>query len=217
MIVCNACRHRRMNSAPITVAFTGASGAQYGLRLLQELLRAQRQIYLLLSKPAQLVMGMEMDLKLPGRTRDIERFFSERCNAKPGQLRAFGPEQWTAPVASGSGGARAMVICPCSMATLSAVAVGASRSLIERAADVMIKENRKLILVPRETPFSAIHLENMLKLARLGVTILPANPGFYHQPKSVDELVDFIVARVLDQLDIAHTLVPRWGVEEGDE
>ena len=115
------------------------------------------------------------------------------------------------PVASGSHQARAMVVCPCTTGTLAAIAQGSSDNLIERAADVMIKENRQLIMVPRETPLSAIHLENMLKLARLGVTMLPANPGFYHKPQKVDDLVDFIVARVLDQLQIAHSLVPRWG------
>ncbi|MGB5235572.1 MAG: UbiX family flavin prenyltransferase, partial [Candidatus Macondimonas sp.] len=106
---------------------------------------------------------------------------------------------------------RAMVVCPCSMATLAALASGASRSLIERAADVTIKEQRRLILVPRETPFSAIHLENMLKLARLGALIVPANPGFYHRPACVADLVDFVVARILDLLDVPHTLLPRWG------
>ncbi len=206
-----------MSDKPITLALTGASGAAYGLRLLECLLKADRQVYLMLSKPAQLVIGMETDVKLPGRIQDIEEFFRARYQAKPAQLHLLGTEQWTAAVASGSGAAHAMVICPCSMATLSAVAVGASRSLIERAADVMLKEQRKLILVPRETPFSAIHLENMLKLARLGVTILPGNPGFYHRPQGVNDLVDFIVARVLDHLDIPHTLVSRWGVKQGEE
>jgi len=122
-----------------------------------------------------------------------------------------GLEQWTAPVASGSGAPASMVVCPCSTGTLSAIASGASDNLIERAADVALKERRQLILVPRESPFSAIHLENMLKLARLGVTILPAAPGFYHRPQSVDDLVDFVVARILDQLGVEQTLVKRWG------
>ena len=118
-----------------------------------------------------------------------------------------------APVASGSNPADAMAICPCSMGTLAAVAAGLSDSLIERAADVMLKEKRKLVIVPRETPFSTLHLENMLRLSNAGAVILPANPGFYHHPKSVDELVDFIVARVLDQLGVTHTLMQRWGHE----
>jgi flavin prenyltransferase len=196
---------------PIALAFTGASGAQYGLRLLELLLKAQRRVYLMLSKPAQLVIGMETDLKLPSRTPDIQQFLNEHFGARPGQLQVFSPEQWTAPVASGSAPIAAMVICPCSMATLSAIATGASRSLIERAADVAIKEQRKLVIVPRETPFSAIHLENMLKLARLGVVVLPANPGFYHRPATLDEVVDFVVARVLDHLDVAQRLIPVWG------
>jgi len=205
-----------MQDRTISLAMTGASGAQYGLRLLEMLLKAEHRVYLMLSKPAQLVIGTETDCKLPSRATEIEKFLTQRFRATAQQLRVFAPEQWSAPVASGSGAVQAMVICPCSMATLSAVAVGASRSLIERAADVMIKEQRKLILVPRETPFSAIHLQNMLKLARLGITILPANPGFYHQPRQVEDLVDFVVARVLDHLGIVHTLMPAWGSEESE-
>jgi 4-hydroxy-3-polyprenylbenzoate decarboxylase len=195
---------------PIALAFTGASGAQYGLRLLECLLEAGEQVYLMISAPAQVVIGMETDLKLPGRTAEIERFFIERHGARPGQLRVFGREEWTAPVASGSSAPRAMVVCPCTTGTLSAIACGASNNLIDRAADVVLKEGRKLILVPRETPFSAIHLENMLKLARLGVCILPPSPGFYHQPQAIDDLVDFVVARILDQLDIDHAVSRRW-------
>jgi 4-hydroxy-3-polyprenylbenzoate decarboxylase len=204
-----------MNNAPtaIAVGMTGASGAPYGLRLVECLIEAGRPVHLMLSKPAQLVIGMETDLALPGRPVEIARLLADRLGAEPDQLRVFGPEEWTAPVASGSGAPGAMVVCPCSMATLSSIASGASRSLLERAADVAIKEARKLILVPRETPFSAIHLENMLKLARLGVVILPANPGFYHRPRKIEELVDFVVARVLDHLGIEHTLAPRWGLE----
>lgn len=195
---------------PIALALTGASGAQYGLRLLECLLDAGEQVYLMISAPAQVVIGMETDLKLPGRTAEIERFFTERHGADPGQLRVFGREEWTAPVASGSSAPRAMVVCPCTTGTLSAIACGASNHLIDRAADVVLKEGRKLILVPRETPLSAIHLENMLKLARLGVCILPPSPGFYHRPHSIDDLVDFVVARILDQLDIDHAVSRRW-------
>jgi 4-hydroxy-3-polyprenylbenzoate decarboxylase len=200
-----------MQKDSIALAMTGASGAHYGLRLLECLLEAERSVHLMLSKPAQVVIGLETDLQLPARPAEVEKFLSERHHVQPGRLKVFGAEQWTAPVASGSAAAAAMVICPCSMATLSSVAVGASRNLIERAADVMIKEQHKLILVPRETPFSAIHLENMLKLARLGITILPANPGFYHRPESAGQLVDFVVARILDHLGVAHRLMPRWG------
>ncbi|HZP91971.1 MAG TPA: flavin prenyltransferase UbiX [Burkholderiales bacterium] len=200
-----------MNPLTIALAFTGASGLPYGLRLLECLLRAQARVFLLYSQVAPIVARQEMDLALPARPKDAEVFFSERFGAAPGQLRAFGREEWFAPVASGSNPADAMVICPCTMGTLAAVACGLSDSLIERAADVMLKERRTLVLVPRETPLSAIHLENMLKLARAGAVILPANPGFYHHPASVADLVDFVVARVLDHLAIAHTLMPRWG------
>jgi 4-hydroxy-3-polyprenylbenzoate decarboxylase len=200
----------------IAVGMTGASGAQYGLRLVQCLIEARRRVYLMLSKPGQLVIGSETDLKLPGRSSEIARALGERFGANADQLRVFGPEEWTAPVASGSGAADAMVVCPCSMATLSSIAVGASRSLLERSADVMLKESRKLILVPRETPLSAIHLENMLKLARLGVVMLPANPGFYHRPQKIEEVIDFVVARVLDHLGVEQHLAPRWGAEAGE-
>lgn len=198
-------------SRPITLAFTGASGAPYGLRLLEMLLGAGRPVHLLISQAAHLVIGTETDLKLPSRPADIRRVLSERFGAAPEQLQVFGREQWTAPVASGSSLAEAMVVCPCTTGTLAAIAAGTSDNLIDRAADVMIKEQRKLILVVRETPFSALHLENMLKLARLGVMILPANPGFYNRPDSVEALVDFVVARVLDQLGIDQTLTARWG------
>jgi 4-hydroxy-3-polyprenylbenzoate decarboxylase len=206
-----------MQNDAIALALTGASGAQYGLRVLECLLKAERRVYLMLSKPAQVVVGMETDLELPARPAEAEQFLRQRYGAKPGQLAVYGAEQWTAPVASGSGGGVAMAICPCSMATLSSVAVGASRNLIERAADVMLKEQRKLILVPRETPFSAIHLENMLKLAHLGVCILPANPGFYHRPVSAADLVDFVAARVLDHLGVPQTLMARWGEPDVEE
>jgi 4-hydroxy-3-polyprenylbenzoate decarboxylase len=165
----------------------------------------------MVSAPAQVVIGMETDLKLPGRSAEMQRFLAERYGAQEGQLRVFGREEWTAPVASGSSVPRAMVVCPCTTGTLSAIACGASNNLIDRAADVVLKEGRKLILVPRETPFSVIHLENMLKLARMGACILPPNPGFYERPSSIGELVDFVVARILDQLDIEHALSVRWG------
>ncbi|MCH8543961.1 MAG: UbiX family flavin prenyltransferase [Alcanivorax sp.] len=207
-------------STRVTLAFTGASGAQYGLRLLQCLLAANAEVFVILSKAARVVIGTETDLRLPPGTGATEAalrdyLFDSLSRNSPaeqqGRLVVCGLEQWTAPVASGSGAPASMVVCPCSTGTLSAIATGASNNLIERAADVAIKEGRKLILVPRESPFSAIHLENMLKLARLGVVIMPAAPGFYHQPQSVDDLVDFIVARLLDQLGVDQTLVPRWG------
>lgn len=197
----------------ITLALTGASGMPYALRLLECLLGAGCRVYLLYSAAAQVVARQEMDMALPANSGEAQRLLAERYGAADGQLRVFGREEWFAPVASGTNPAETMVVCPCTMGTLAAIAGGMSDNLIERAADVAIKENRKLILVPRETPFSAIHLENMLKLARLGVTILPANPGFYHHPQSVGELVDFVVARVLDHLGVAHDLMKRWGEE----
>jgi 4-hydroxy-3-polyprenylbenzoate decarboxylase len=200
----------------IALAMTGASGAPYGLRLLEQLLKAGVRVYLMVSKPAQVVLAMETDLEVPGNPAEMQAFFTARYAARDGQIHVFGREQWTAPVASGSGAPDAMVICPCTTGTLAGVAMGTSNNLIERAADVAIKEQRKLIMVVRETPLSAIHLENMLKLARLGVVMLPATPGFYHHPGSIDDLVDFVVARVLDQLGITQVLMPRWGEAEQD-
>ena len=196
---------------PICLAITGASGSRYGLRLLECLLGAGRPVYLLMSEAGELVTRMETGLELPDTPAGVQGFLSERFAAAPGQLRVFGRREWTAPVASGSHPAQTMVICPCTTATLAAVAAGISGDLIERAADVMLKERRQLILVVRETPLSVIHLDNMLKLARLGALILPASPGFYFGPSKVEELVDFIVARVLDHLGVPHQLLPRWG------
>jgi 4-hydroxy-3-polyprenylbenzoate decarboxylase len=196
---------------PVTVALTGASGAQYGLRLIEALVAAEREVWVMISKAAHLVIATETDDDLPARPERLAEALTERSGARPGQIRCFGREEWMAPVASGSGAPSAMVICPCSTGTLSAVATGASNNLIERAADVALKERRQLVLVLRETPLSAIHLEHMLNLTRLGAVILPAAPGFYHQPTTIDDLVDFIVARILNQLGIEHRLMPRWG------
>lgn len=200
-----------MTTPTIALAITGASGAQYGLRLLQQLIAADCQVYLMVSKPAQVVFGLELDLDIPSRPADMQRWFAERYGAAEGQLQVFSSEQWTAPIASGSNAADAMVVCPCTAATSAAVAQGLSRSLIERAADVMLKERRPLIMVLRETPLSSIHLENLLRLSNAGATIMPAAPGFYNKPSSVDELVDFMVARIMDHLKIPQALLPRWG------
>ena len=201
----------------IALALTGASGMPYGLRLAECLIAAGCRVWLLYSQVAQVVARQEMDLVLPSRPAELEAMLAQRFAAAPGQLRVFGREEWFAPLASGSNPADAMVVCPCTMGTLAAIAAGLSPNLIERAADVAIKEGRKLVLVPRETPFSAIHLENMLKLARLGVVILPPSPGFYHHPQTVGDLVDFVVARVLDQLRVPHRLMARWGgADEAD-
>ena len=204
----------RAPAATVTLALTGASGMAYGIRLLECLLQNGVRVQLLYSQVAQIVAKQEMDVSLPSRPREVQKYFAERFNAAAGQLTAYGREEWFAPVASGSNPPDAMVICPCTMGTLAAIAAGLADNLIQRAADVVLKEKRELILVPRETPFSVTHLENMLRLARSGATILPANPGFYHRPESVSGLIDFIVARILDHLGIANDLAPRWGNEE---
>lgn len=199
------------NSPVINLAFTGASGAQYGLRLLQCLVANGCRVNVMVSKAAQVVIATETEFRLPGSKPAMVEAFTDYAQAKPGQVQVFGREEWFSPPASGSGEKAPLVICPCSTGTLSALATGASNNLIERAGDVALKERRKLILVLRETPYSEVHLENMLKLTRMGAVIMPASPGFYHNPQSLDDLVDFMVARILDHLDLPQTLVPRWG------
>jgi 4-hydroxy-3-polyprenylbenzoate decarboxylase len=202
----------------IAIALTGASGMPYGIRLLECLIASGTRVWLIYSQVAQIVARQELDLKLPAQPREAQRYFAARFGARAGQLEVFGREDWFAPLASGSNPADAMAICPCSMGTLAAISAGLANTLIERAADVMLKESRRLVLVPRETPFSAIHLENMLRLQRAGAVILPANPGFYHRPQSVADVVDYVVARVLDQLGVDNDLMQRWGTapREGD-
>ena len=196
----------------ITLALTGASGMAYGLRLLECLLRAGCQVDLLISQAARIVAKQELDLQLPTGNAEVVAFFDARYRGHGGRLTAYGKEEWFSPAASGSNPAAAMAVCPCTMGTLAAIAQGLADNLIERAADVMLKEKRPLILVPRETPFSLIHLRNMTALAEAGATILPANPGFYHRPGNVEQVVDFIVARILDHLGVAHELMQPWGV-----
>ena len=200
-----------MDQNIITVAMTGASGAQYGLRLLECLVYADCQVYLMISGAAKVVLETETDEMIPDDAEQAAAYLEQRFNAKAGQIRVFHKEEWMAPVASGSGAPNRMVVCPCSMGSLSAIATGASNNLIERAADVALKERYNLILVPRETPLSEIHLEHMLKLTRMGAVILPASPGFYNRPEAVEDMVDFVVARILSQLGIDQALQPRWG------
>jgi 4-hydroxy-3-polyprenylbenzoate decarboxylase len=195
----------------ICVALTGASGMPYGLRLIECLLAAGCRVQVLYSQAAQVVAKQELGLELPSRPREAEAMLRARFAATAEQLVVYGREEWFAPVASGSNPPDAMVVCPCSMGTLAAIAQGLADNLIERAADVVLKEVRPLVLVPRETPFSVIHLENMLRLARAGATILPPSPGFYQHPQSVADLVDFVVARILDRLRVPHSLLQRWG------
>jgi len=194
----------------ITLAMTGASGAQYGLRLLECLVQKGFKVQFLISNAARVVVATETDLDLPVDA-ELEEFLTLNFDAEPGQIVVNTSKDWFSSVASGSAAPQSMVICPASGGTISAVASGASNNLIERAADVAIKEKCQLVIVPRETPLSEIHLDNMLKLARLGVTILPAMPGFYHNPETINDLVDFVVARILDHLDINQDIVPRWG------
>ncbi|HQQ74681.1 MAG TPA: flavin prenyltransferase UbiX [Pseudomonadales bacterium] len=195
----------------ITLAMTGGSGAAYGLRLLSCLIKARCRVYFLISDAARTVVKMEMGVELPTDIQALEKFLSLRYQADPAQLRVFGNLDWLAPPASGTGGKIPMVICPASGGVISAIAAGASANLVQRAADVAIKEKRQLIVVPREMPASVIHLENQLKLAQIGVTVMPASPGFYQNPETLNDIYDFVVARILDQLDIPHELLARWG------
>lgn len=195
----------------VSVALTGASGIQYGLSLIEELVKANVQVFVMISKAAQVVMSTETDCKLPGQAASQEKALTAMFSAQPEQIKVFAKEQWFAPVASGSSSPSSMVVVPCSTGCLSAIAVGASNNLIERAADVALKERRQLILVPRETPYSEIHLEHMLKLTRMGAVIMPASPGFYHEPKKIDDMVNFIVARILDHLGVEQGLIKKWG------
>ena len=205
----------KMMSSPtiqtVTLGLTGASGMPYGIRLLECLLHLDKTVWLVYSQAAQIVAQQEMNLQLPSSASACEALLHEKYGVDGSRLRVFGQNQWSAPCASGTHVADAMVVCPATMGAVAAIAHGTSDHLLERAADVSIKEGRPLIIVPREAPLSAIHLENLLKLARLGVCVLPPSPGFYQHPKTVDDIVDFVVARILDQLRIPHDLLPRWG------
>lgn len=195
----------------VTLAFTGASGMPYGIRLLECLLQSGKNVWLLYSQAAQVVAQQEMNLTLPSSAKACQAFLCGRFQVSEQQLRVFGKDEWFAPPASGTNPADAMIVCPASMGVVAAMAHGTSDHLIERAADVAIKERRPLIIVPREAPFSSLHLENLLKLSQLGAVILPPSPGFYHHPQSMEDLIDFVVARILDQLRIPHTLMAKWG------
>ena len=203
--------NKKPQQKSITIAWTGASGAPYGLRLLQVLLQANFEVFLLISSAAKVVLATEQKLKLPSNESKAKELLAKILNVAVDKLHICGKEDWFSPVASGSSAPKQMIVCPCSMGTLSSIAHGMSNTLIERGADVVIKEKGQLLLVVRETPFSSIHLENMLKLSTMGVTIMPAAPGFYHQPQSIDDLVDFMVARILDHLGVEQGLVARWG------
>ncbi|WP_299982371.1 flavin prenyltransferase UbiX [uncultured Pseudoteredinibacter sp.] len=195
----------------ISLAITGGSGVQYSLRLLQCLLAANCRVNLMVSRAAAVVINTETEFQLPEDESLWGPWFCQHYQVDAEQLRYYSREDWFSPVASGSSHCAPLVICPASGGTLSAIACGASNNLIERAADVVLKERKPLLLVPREMPYSAIHLENMLKLTQLGAIVMPASPGFYHNPNSIEDLIDFVVARILDQLGIEQSIMPRWG------
>ena len=195
-----------------TIAISGASGAPYALRLLEVLIKSGRSVNLSISGDGLSILKDETGLLLKGSERDIQFALERHFDVKEGQISYFDENNMYAPIASGSRKVNAMVVIPCSMKTLSAIAHGYASTLIERAADVTLKEQRKLILVPRETPLSAIHLRNMLTLAELGCSIIPAMPAFYQHPKTLADMVDFVVGRVLDSMGIENDLTPRWGM-----
>ncbi|HEU4749038.1 MAG TPA: flavin prenyltransferase UbiX [Gemmatimonadaceae bacterium] len=197
---------------PIVVGITGASGAPYAVRLLQQLTAAHRPVSLIVSKYGLRLLDAEMGITSIGALRE-----AVGADGWDSCIQTYSNDDRGAPPASGSALTAGMIVCPCSMGTLAAIAAGASRSLIERAADVTLKERRKLILVPRETPLSAIHLGNMLRLTRAGAVVMPAAPGFYHRPKRISDLVDFVVARMLDHLQVEQHLVQRWEGERSDD
>jgi 4-hydroxy-3-polyprenylbenzoate decarboxylase len=198
--------------APIVVAITGASGAPYAVRLLEALVRAEERVWLMISSHGWRLLQMESGI---GSVQELRE--RTEPHGWDNFVTLFDSEDRGAAPASGSARTRGMVICPCSMGTLAAIAAGTSRSLVERAGDVTLKERRPLILVARETPLSVIHLENMLRVTRAGAVVLPAAPGFYNSPRGIADLVDFIVARVLDHLSVEHTLGKRWGAEPDGE
>jgi len=196
---------------PIVMAVTGASGAPYAVRLLEALVESRQRVQLILSDHGLRLLRTETDI---GSVSDLRTRVGS--GAWDEQVTVFDDGDRGAAPASGSARNRGMVVCPCSMGTISAISQGTSRSLVERAADVALKERRTLVLVPRETPYSAIHLENMLRLTRAGAVVLPASPGFYHRPTEIHELVDFVVARVLDHLGVMHSIGRRWGESPED-
>lgn len=203
-------QHNQEYADTVTLGVTGASGSGYFLRLLSSMVQSNVKIYLLLSEAAQIVLKTEVGEDWPTEIDALNVFLIKRFNSQPGQITALTSKDWFSPVASGSSAPHKMVICPCSCGTLASIAQGLSNNLIERAADVVFKERGQLIVMPRETPFSTLHLKNMLTLSELGATVMPLAPGFYHQPTTIDELYDFMVARVMDHLKIHHKASKRW-------
>jgi len=196
----------------IVVGITGASGSIYGLRLIAELLAAGHQVSVLLTNAGRQVTAFETGLPLVENIQEC-RVVLENHFPCSDRLKYYAIDDFFAPVASGSSAPDAVVICPCSMGTAGRIASGLSDNLLERVADVALKERRQLLLVPRETPFNQIHLENLLRLAQAGATILPAMPGFYHKPQTLEDLVTFVVGKVLDSLGVPHQLFKPWGAD----
>ncbi len=197
------------NTRHFVVAITGASGSVYGLKLVSELLQAGERVSLILSAAGRQVLNHEVGLEWSAEIREQRRQVQEHFASIAVDCLAV--DDFWAGAASGSAAADAMIVIPCSMGTAGRIAAGLSGNLLERAADVMLKERRPLVLVPRETPFNTIHLENLLRLSRAGAVVLPAMPGFYHGPQTMDDLVGFVVGKVLDQLAVEHSLFARWG------
>lgn len=204
-----------MKPRRVVVALTGASGSVYGLRLVRELLKGDTRVILLVSDAGAVVLNEECGLDWRGEETVVQRRMCEYFGAGEGNLVHYAAGNLLAPVASGSSVPDAMIVCPASMGTIARVACGFSSNLLERCADAMLKERRQLVLVPRETPLSEIHLENMLKLCRAGAHVVPAMPAFYHGPETLDDLVDFVVGKALDVLGFEHGLFRRWGVGGG--
>lgn len=199
------------NTYPLILGVSGASGLIYAVRALKFLLEADYQIELVASRSTYMVWQSEQDIRMPTETAAQEQFWREQAGVSvSGKLRCHPWSDVGAGIASGSFRTLGMIVMPCSMSTVAKLAVGLSSDLLERAADVQIKEGRKLVIVPRETPFSLIHLRNLTALAEAGVRVVPAIPAWYHQPQTIEDLVDFVVARVLDQLDIDCIPIQRW-------
>ena len=201
----------RASGREVLIAVTGASGSAYALRLLKRLGGMPPHLHVVVSDAGRQVLRHEAGLKLPAAARSMGNDLAKHMGMPNERISCYGVSDWFSPAASGSSNIDSMVIIPCSMGSLARIAAGCADNLIERAADVMLKEARRLIIVPRETPLSALHLENMLGLARLGARIIPAMPGFYHQPASIDDLLDSVVDRVLSHLDIEDGMMKRWG------
>lgn len=200
----------------VVVTITGASGSIYGLRLVRELLKTVPLVTLLLTDAGAVVLREECGIDWRGDEAEVQRRMQEYFGVDGAQLRHYAAGNLLAPIASGSSAPDAMVVCPASMGTVARVACGFSTNLPERCADAMLKERRTLLFVPRETPLSEIHLENMLRLSRTGAHIIPAMPAFYHRPATLDDLVEFVVGKVLDVLGVEHELFRRWGAGGGE-